>query len=87
MQENDDKHRGHQLYGNLAPEELDPEDAYKAKAESPQEERHGHEKDIPLTFLVCCVLQKLPVTSVKLLLVPLRVSAGPKDAHYDWQEQ
>ena len=27
VQENDDEYGGHQLYGNLAPEEFDPEDA------------------------------------------------------------
>ena len=42
VQENDDEYRGHKLYSNLSPEEFDPEDADEAKAESPQEVRHGH---------------------------------------------
>ena len=58
VQENDDEHRGHQLNGNLAPEEFDPEDADEAKADSPQEVSHGYEKGIPLALLVSCVLQE-----------------------------
>ena len=58
VQQNDDEHRGHQLDCNLAPEEFDPEDADKCKAESSQKVSHGHKHDIPFAFLVRRVLKQ-----------------------------